>query len=243
MATRADVAHESFLLRLPQHREHAVRLLETLERVVGHLKNDYAQICNGCDKDCDHCRDKYPVLFPVDFKEDIAGVLLLGILDGLLAAVGTSLLMTLRDLSEHKVSVLGRLGQGHDFVSITTHPEAKPISGLLIMRPETPLFFANADRIVAIIQQRMESEETGSVKTLILSLEESPDLDGSSIEAMAELARFTSHRGIALLLARLHDPVIAVLTRAEIRGLPASTLTNWSVDDAVSKALGEKVSR
>lgn len=47
------------------------------ERVVGHLKNDYAQICNGCDKDCDHCRDKYPVLFPVDFKEDIASVILL----------------------------------------------------------------------------------------------------------------------------------------------------------------------
>ena len=47
------------------------------ERVVNHLKNDYAGLCNGCDKDCDHCRDKYPVLFPVDFKEDIAGVLLL----------------------------------------------------------------------------------------------------------------------------------------------------------------------
>jgi len=47
------------------------------ERVVKHLQNDYAQLCNGCDKDCDHCRDKYPVLYPVDFKEDIAGVLLL----------------------------------------------------------------------------------------------------------------------------------------------------------------------
>ena len=182
-------------------------------------------------------RDRMVVLFA------IAAVLLLGILDGLLAAVGTSLLMTLRDLSEHKVSVLGRLGHGHDFVSITTHPEAKTIPGLLIIRPETPLFFANADRIVAIIQQQIASRETGSVKTLILSLEESPDLDGSSIEAMTELARFSSEHGIALLLARLHDPVITVLTRAEIRGLPASALTNWSVDDAVSKALGEKVSR
>ncbi|MBI5695991.1 MAG: hypothetical protein HZC51_09690 [Nitrospirae bacterium] len=47
------------------------------ERVVQHLKNDYQHLCNGCDKDCDHCRDKYPVLFPVDFKEDIAGVILL----------------------------------------------------------------------------------------------------------------------------------------------------------------------
>jgi len=47
------------------------------ERVVKHLKNDYAELCNGCDKDCDHCRDKFPVLYPVDFKGDIADVLLL----------------------------------------------------------------------------------------------------------------------------------------------------------------------
>jgi hypothetical protein len=47
------------------------------ERVIKHLKNDYADLCNGCDKDCDHCRDKYPVLYPVDFKESIADVLLL----------------------------------------------------------------------------------------------------------------------------------------------------------------------
>ena len=47
------------------------------ERVVKHLQNDYAEICNGCGNDCDHCRDKFPALFPVDFKEDIAGVILL----------------------------------------------------------------------------------------------------------------------------------------------------------------------
>ncbi len=47
------------------------------ERVINHLKNDYADLCNGCGNDCDHCRDKFPVLFPVDFKEDIAGVILL----------------------------------------------------------------------------------------------------------------------------------------------------------------------
>ena len=47
------------------------------DRVVKHLKNDYAELCSGCEKDCDHCRDKFPVLFPIDFKEDIAGVILL----------------------------------------------------------------------------------------------------------------------------------------------------------------------
>lgn len=179
-------------------------------------------------------RDRLVVLFA------IAAVLLLGILPGLLAAVGASLLMTLRGLSRHKVSVLGRLGQGHDFVDIRAHPEAQPVPGLLIMRPETPLFFANAEQILAIVQQRIEtlaSKAAGTPQVLILSLEDSPDLDGSSIEALLELARFTRERGIELLLARLHEPARAVLARAGNHCLPAAALTNWSVDDAVSRAL------
>ncbi len=97
-------------------------------------------------------RDRMVVLFA------IAAVLLLGILHGLMAAVGASLLMTLRDLSRHKVSVLGRLGQGHDFVSIAAHPEAKQIPGLLIMRPETPLFFANVEQMLSIVRKQIETQ-------------------------------------------------------------------------------------
>jgi MFS superfamily sulfate permease-like transporter len=176
-------------------------------------------------------RDRLVVVFA------IAAVLFLGILDGLLTAVGASLLMTLRDLSAHKVAVLGRLGQGHDFVNIAAHPEARQLPDILIMRPETPLFFANVEQMLTIVRQQIGT--AGSVKTLILSLEESSDLDGSSIESLAELASFARERGIELLLARLHDPARAVLTRAAIPGLPASALTNWSVDDAASKAMDQ----
>ena len=177
-------------------------------------------------------RDRLVVVFA------IAAVLLLGVLPGLLAAVGASLLVTLRGLSQHKVSVLGRLGQGHDFVDVTAHPEAQPIPGLLIMRPESALFFANAEQILAIVQRKLKNPDPAMPpKALILSLEESPDLDGSSIEALLELARFTRARGIELLLARLHEPARAVLAHAAYPGLPEQALSNWSVDDAVSQAL------
>jgi MFS superfamily sulfate permease-like transporter len=168
----------------------------------------------------------------------VAAVLLLGIMDGLLVAVGVSLLMTLRGLSEPKVSVLGRLGDGHDFVNIAAHPEARPIPGLLIMRPEAPLFFANVDRMLALVRHQIGGA-AGSAKTLILSLEESPDLDGTCVEALMEFAEFTSRHKIELLFARVHDPPRAVLTRAAIPHLPSSSLTNWSVDDAVARALAD----
>lgn len=169
----------------------------------------------------------------------IAAVLLFGVLPGLLVAVGASLLMTLSGFSQHRVAVLGRLGEGHDFVDICAHPEAKQIPGMLIMRPETPLFFANAEQIMAHVQHRIERlsrQAEGPPHVVILSLEESPDLDGTSIDALMELARFARTRGIELLLARLHEPVKRVLARAEVPNLPDPELTNWSVDDAVSMA-------
>ncbi len=103
------------------------------------------------------------------------------------------------------------------------------------MRPETPLFFANVEQMLTIVRQQIETR--GGVKALFRSLEESPDLDGTSIESLVELAGFTGEHRIALLLARLHEPAMAVLTRAAIPNLQSSALTNWSVDDAVSKAL------
>jgi sulfate permease, SulP family len=168
----------------------------------------------------------------------IAAVLLLGILDGLLSAVGVSLLMTLRDLSVPKVSVLGRLGDGHDFVSVSVHPEAKQTPGLLIVRPEQPLFFANVDRMFSFIRQVIDAAEGTTIHAVILSLEESPDLDGTCMEALEEFAGYLRERGIKLLLARLKDPVLDVLGHAAIAGLSPGELKNWSVDDAVAAAFG-----
>lgn len=167
----------------------------------------------------------------------VAAVLLLGVLDGLLAAVGVSLLMTLRELSEPRLTVLGRVGDGHDFLGVSSHPEARPVPYLLIVRPEAPLFFANADRMLALVRKRMADYGRGELTAVVLSLEESPDLDGTSVEALADLAREVAARGVRLVLARLKDPVIDVLTRAAIPELPGPALVKLSVDDAVLEAL------
>jgi hypothetical protein len=59
----------------------------------------------------------------------VLGVLILGVLDGLLAAIGMTLFMMLQRLSESSVvSTLGRLAQSHDFVNLAMHPDAWPIT-------------------------------------------------------------------------------------------------------------------
>ncbi|MBV8633237.1 MAG: SulP family inorganic anion transporter, partial [Burkholderiaceae bacterium] len=112
----------------------------------------------------------------------VLAVLLLGVVDGLLLAIALSIVMTLHRFSESRLSELGRLAQGHDFVSTQLHPDAKPEPGVLIVRPEEPLFFANVERILSEVGTLASARPEAHI--IILSLEESPDLDSSSVESL-----------------------------------------------------------
>jgi len=165
----------------------------------------------------------------------VFAVLALGVMDGLLAAIAVSLVMMLRRMSESSVTVLGQLDHGHDFVSRALHPQARAVGNLLILRPETALFFANAERILAQIRNYIAAAGE-TVSTVIISLEESPDLDSSSVEALQDFCAAVIGEGKHLLFARLKTPAQQVLIRAAIPGLPIETLSALSVDDAVNVA-------
>jgi MFS superfamily sulfate permease-like transporter len=161
-------------------------------------------------------------------------VLLLGVLDGLLAAIAVSLLALLRGLSRSRVSWLGRLGQSHDYVDTARHPEATVPQGVLIARPEVPIFFGNADAIFVAIRAQMESIRP--LSRVVLSLEESPDLDATSVEALCDFAAYVHGQDAQLLLARVKDPLRDLLGQVRSLELPADAYASWSVDDAVRVA-------
>lgn len=163
----------------------------------------------------------------------VGAVLAFGILNGLLVAIGVSLALLIRELSQPRLSILGRLGNGHDFVSIAAHPHAVPLPGVLIVRPEEPLFFGNVEAVLDSATARLR--EQPSTRTLVLSLEESPDLDGTAIEALGEFAAQLHRGGYELRLARLKDPVLAVLGAASLPGLTGAALSGASVDAVVAQ--------
>lgn len=162
----------------------------------------------------------------------LIAVLVLGVLDGLLAAIAISMFMMLRRFSESRVAELGRLGDGHDFVSIALHPEAQSQPGLLIVRPDEPLFFANAERIMSQIRHKLH-DAPAATHTVILSLEESPDLDSTSAEALRDFSNTMLNRGKQVMLCRLKDSPMDFLKRAQVLSLPDWAICGLSVDDAV----------
>ena len=162
----------------------------------------------------------------------VLAVITLGVLNGLLAAIGFSLAMLLRTLSTPRLSELGRLGASHDFVDRARQPNALAQAGILILRPEEPLFFANAEPMMALARQRIASVD--AVTLVILSLEESPDLDSSALEALVDFSDWLQARHIELRVARLKDAVRQLLLLAALPQLPLTALNYWSVEDAAS---------
>jgi len=101
---------------------------------------------------------------------------------------------------------------------------------MLILRPEEPLFFANAESILALARQRVD--EHAGTRVVVLSLEESSDLDSTALESLADFATWLSARDIPLRVARLKDAVRELLLRAALPQLLPQALDFWSVQDA-----------
>ena len=160
------------------------------------------------------------------------GVLAFGALYGMLLAVSLSVLAIARRLSEHDIDRLGQLDGGRNYVDLARHPNARVDPAILVVRPREPLFFGNAEAIMNAIE-RATSAET---RVVVLSLEESYDLDSSAVDVLGESATRLTARGQRLILGRLKDPVRELLAAA---GEPLATLAadgHRSIADAVESA-------
>lgn len=159
------------------------------------------------------------------------GVLFLGVLDGMLLAIAMSVGLVLRRFAKPFVSQLGRVPeQPHDFVDLSQHEDATSIPGIAIFRPNAPLFFANVEAVLARI--RKDAAAVGS-SWIVLSLEETDDLDSTAIEALGEFLEALRKDGNSLVLARLHDRAREGLKLAHS---PLAGEGTFSVADAVQFA-------
>ena len=179
-----------------------------------------------------HALDPAPLIRLWTLRRDLyvamgaaMAVVVLGVLDGMLVAILLSLAAMMRRLASPYVARLGRLGTSHDYVDLRRHPDAIAPEHIAIWRPAQPLFFANVDRILTYIAQGTRTP------AIVLSLEESFDLDSTAVDALVEFRAVLRARGVRLQLARVHDAVHDLLAAAGAVDLRANS--SYSVDDAV----------
>jgi high affinity sulfate transporter 1 len=152
-----------------------------------------------------------------DFVSAIAamiGVLLFGPLYGLLLAIGQSLLGLAYRFSLIDVDVMGRVaGEKAAWGSIHNHPERRTYDGIVVIRLNAPLFWANASDACELVL-RCVQDAGGDVRVVLVDLEATSQLDTTSIDALELLLQRLRDRGIDLYLVRVFYQARQKLARA-----------------------------
>jgi MFS superfamily sulfate permease-like transporter len=143
------------------------------------------------------------------------GVLTFEALEGLLIAVIISLVVLVWRASQPRFSVLGRTPTSLEFSDIAQYPENKTIPGLLIVRPNQSVFFANADSLRASIVDTVRASDP-PVRAVLLDLEMTNEVDMPGAEMLAELKEKLTGEGVDLLLSRVRHAVRDLLDRSGV---------------------------
>jgi SulP family sulfate permease len=143
-----------------------------------------------------------------------AGVVLLGTLNGILVAVALSVLTLFYQANRPPVYVIGRRPGTTVFEPVMPgNAEHETIPGLLILRTEGRVHFANARRI-GDEMWRLVRDANPSV--VALDLRAVPDLEYTALMALIESKRRLHAAGIALWLVAMTPRVRAVVERSPL---------------------------
>lgn len=157
-------------------------------------------------------------LRPADFLLAVVAflaVLTFETLQALMIAVVVSLLALVGRASEPRLAVLGRVPGGVDFTSIRRHPENLTEPGVLIVRPENGLFFANAAGFRDSILDELRAS-ADPVQTVLVDLAATTDLDVPSADMLRELHEELHGMDVRLMLTRVVTPVLLLLERSGV---------------------------
>jgi high affinity sulfate transporter 1 len=155
----------------------------------------------------------------VEFALSLAaflGVALLGVLEGIAVAVGLSILNVFRRAWRPYQTTLGRVPGLQGQHDRQLHPEAEQLPGLVIVRFDAPLFFANARTFRDQIRRLAAADPRPS--WIVIAAEPITDVDTTAADMLLELDEQLNAAGTSLVFAELKDPVRAKLERYELVG-------------------------
>ena len=143
------------------------------------------------------------------------GVLGLGVEAGVGLGVAMSIGTVLWRASRPHIAVVGRVGASEHFRNERRH-EVTTYTGLLLMRVDESLFFANMPSVLTRIEE--EIERRSDVRHLVLDLSSVSHIDLTALEALSRLQADLGERGIEMHLAEVRGPVMDRLKQTELPG-------------------------
>jgi high affinity sulfate transporter 1 len=130
----------------------------------------------------------------------LLGVTIFGTLPGLFIGIGASLLLLVYRASRPYVAVLGHTpGPDGAYHDVERHEDARSPDGVVILRVESGLYFANAENVRSRI---LEVGVAPRVRAVILDAETIPFVDVSAARMLVSAHAQLQTRGVRLVVAR-----------------------------------------
>ncbi|MFB7708286.1 SulP family inorganic anion transporter [Streptomyces sp. NPDC056105] len=142
------------------------------------------------------------------------GVALLGVLEGIAIAVALSVLNVFRRAWWPYNTVLGRVEGLEGYHDIRSYPHAEQLPGLVIVRFDAPLFFANAKAFRDEVR-RLARTDPGP-RWIVVAAEPMTDVDTTAADVLEDLDRELNAEHVHLVFAELKDPVRHKIERYEL---------------------------
>ena len=165
----------------------------------------------------------YPVTSRADFVAAAAallGVLLFDTLPGLVIGIAVSLVLLIARTSRPHVASLAPVGDAEDrpWIDIDRNADYPTVPGVLVVRVEAPLLFANADFIR--MQVRDLAADVPDLRLVVLDGRSTPSIDVTASGMLVQLRADLRRMGAELVLADNIGQVRDVLATAEPEGEP-----------------------
>ncbi|WP_227980870.1 SulP family inorganic anion transporter [Nocardia spumae] len=140
------------------------------------------------------------------------GVALVGVLQGILVAIGLSFLAVVAQAWQPYRTELVATADRPGFHDIERHPEGHRIPGLVLVRFDAPLFFANGQIFDEYVRS-VVARAPAPVDWVVVAAEPITGLDTTAVDEIVDLDEYLEGHGIRLAFAEMKGPIKDKLIR------------------------------
>lgn len=158
---------------------------------------------------------KYRYITTLDFvtaSVSLIGVLAFGLLEGLILATMLGLVVLLINTKHRNTAVLGRVPETNVFRNIEHFTNGETFPGLLILRFDGSLFFANAHDFVTATRRVIDKTEPAP-KVILFDGESMNNIDATAVITLKEFQDQLLDMGVRLRFAQIKTSVMEVMER------------------------------
>lgn len=163
----------------------------------------------------------------------IAGVFVLGVLQGVIVAIGATLLYVLMRELRPRDALLGRVPGREGFYKLHRYPNGQPIAGMAIYLLQGNLQFFNADYVRTRIEETIKALPEGT-HWYIFDAGAAAHIDSTAAAMLDDLCTFIEERGLKFGIVELHSAPRDILTRSGVIDRIGENMVFDDLEDAVA---------